>query len=217
MTELYDERQARKAYMRRRQRKVFGIAGTLLVVVLVIALMFYYHAFGLGESKQAATLPNYGVTAPCAPTDSKGNPVKYLDNRDVSIRVLNGTTFGGLAGAVADELQNNRAFPDVKAETYLDAKGNQIQDVERTTIRFGKNAIAQGYTVAANFTDAVMVMDDRDDLLVDVVLGGTFNDLVDRDKVPGSGTEITSIEGCVAADKMTNLPKAITHDPVKAS
>ena len=37
-------------------------------------------------------------------------------------------------------------------------------------IIFGKNAINQAYTVNSNFTDATMVMDDREDMLIDVVL-----------------------------------------------
>ncbi|MBT1162262.1 LytR C-terminal domain-containing protein [Bifidobacterium sp. SO1] len=220
MSEHYDERQARKAYMRKRQGTVFSIAVTALAAALVISLLFYFHVFGLGSIKTAATKPNYGVTVPCVPKDSDGNPVKYVDNNKISVRVINGTQFAGFARAVAEELGTNRNFPNVQTgnwQTGTDKKGNAVYNtsVERTTIYFGKNAIPEAYTVNANFNDAVMIMDDRTDMLVDVVLGATFNDLIDQKDVPSSDTEITSFAGCVAADKITNLPKAIEHDPVE--
>ncbi|OZG66676.1 LytR cell envelope-related transcriptional attenuator [Bifidobacterium hapali] len=219
MTEHYDERAARKAYMRKRQSAVFTITGAILAVVLVISFLFYFHIGGLGVVKEAAQKPNYGVTVPCAPKDSAGNPAKYVDNRSINVRVLNGTKFAGFAKAVADELQN-RSFPTVQTDNVKtgkkDKNGNDILNtkVERTTIYFGKNAIAQAYTVNANFTDAVMVMDDRQDMLVDVVIGATFNDLVDSKSVPSSNTEINSFDGCVDANTMTNLPKAMEHTEV---
>lgn len=49
MTYQVDEREARKAYVRRRQTIVFSISGAVLAVVLVIALLFNFHVFGLGE------------------------------------------------------------------------------------------------------------------------------------------------------------------------
>ncbi|NEG90424.1 LytR C-terminal domain-containing protein [Bifidobacterium aerophilum] len=224
MSEHYDERQARKAYMRKRQGTVFSIAAMAMAAALVISLLFYFHVFGLGRIKTAAVKPNYGVTVPCAPKDADGNPAKYVDNNKISVRVINGTKFSGFAKAVADELSSNRNFPNVQTDNWqtgTDKDGNAIYNtkVERTTIYFGKNAIAQAYTVKANFNDAVMIMDDRTDMLIDVVIGATFNDLIDKEDVPGSNTEITSFEGCVAADKMTNLPKAIKHtavEPVQA-
>ena len=48
MTYQVDEREARKAYVRRRQTIVFSISGAVLAVVLVIALLFNFHVFGLG-------------------------------------------------------------------------------------------------------------------------------------------------------------------------
>ena len=207
MAESYDERAARKAYMRRRQRLVFSITGMVMAVALVISLLFYYNVFGLGLVKTATVLPNYGVTAPCAPTDADGKTIKYTDNKSVSIRVFNGTPSFGFASAVAEALEN-RNFPQPQVDNYSSKK------VERTTIYFGKNAIAQAYTLNSNFTDTMMVMDDREDMLIDVVLGATFNDLADKKDVPGTNDTIVNIKGCVAADKMTNLPKAIKHTPV---
>ena len=72
MTYQVDEREARKAYVRRRQTIVFSISGAVLAVVLVIALLFNFHVFGLGEVETPASQPNYGNAAPCAVKDSSG-------------------------------------------------------------------------------------------------------------------------------------------------
>ena len=78
-------------------------------------------------------------------------------------------------------------------------------------VKYGVN---QAYTVASNFTDAMLVMDDRQDQLIDVIVGATFDNLQDAKKVPAAGKAITGIQGCVAVDKMTDLPKAPEHDAV---
>ena len=54
MTYQVDEREARKAYVRHRQTIVFSISGAVLAVVLVIALLFNFHVFGLGEVETPA-------------------------------------------------------------------------------------------------------------------------------------------------------------------
>ena len=191
MTYQVDEREARKAYVRRRQTIVFSISGAVLAVVLVIALLFNFHVFGLGEVETPASQPNYGNAAP------------------VGIRVMNGTSHGQFAKAVGEALAN-RGFSVQKIDNYSST------DVERTTIYFGKNAINQAYTLIGNFTDATMIMTAREDQLIDVVIGATFNDLQDTNSSPQSGKTITNIEGCKAADSMTKLPADTKHDAYTA-
>ena len=60
MTYQVDEREARKAYVRRRQTIVFSISGAVLAVVLVIALLFNFHVFGLGELRQRGAVRGQG-------------------------------------------------------------------------------------------------------------------------------------------------------------
>lgn len=207
MTQAYDERAERKAYILRRQKIVFTIVGAIMAIAMVVSLLFFFHVGGLGDVKSATVEPNYGKQAPCATKDSSDGKAKYVENRNITVRVLNGTKFSGFATAVSDALQN-REFNVQTPGTY------QTSKVERTMIVYGKNAINQAYTVNSNFTDAEMVMDDREDQLIDVVIGATFDTLKDTKKVPAAGSEITNIEGCVAADKMTNLQKAPEHDAV---
>ena len=204
MTQANDERAARKEYIRRRQKTVFSIVGAVMVVAMVVSLLFFFHVGGLGNVKSAAVQPNYGQQAPCPIKEADGNKAKYVENRNITLRVLNGTKFSGFAKAVSDALQN-REFNTQAAGNYTSSK------VERTMIIFGKNAINQAYTVNSNFTDATMVMDDREDMLIDVVVGATFDNLQNQKK---AGKEIDSFEGCVTVDKMTDVQKAPEHDAV---
>ena len=223
MTQANDERAARKEYIRRRQKTVFSIVGAVMVVAMVVSLLFFFHVGGLGNVKSAAVQPNYGQQAPCPIKEADGSKAKYVENRNITLRVLNGTKFSGFAKAVSDALQNREFNPQTP--------GNYTKKVDRTMIVFGKNGVNQAYTVASNFTDAMLVMDDRQDQLIDVIVrekaanacpplivgvgvGATFDNLQDTKKVPAAGKAITGIQGCVAVDKMTDLPKAPEHDAV---
>lgn len=210
MAQAYDERAARRQYVRRRQQTVFTIAGTAMVVVLVVALLFFFHVFGLGKVNTPVEQPNYGVTAPCATAADDGTSGTTVNTPSVTIRVLNGTEFSGFAQAVSKGLEN-RGFVLQSFDTYRDAQGAAISNVERTTIYFGRNAINEAYTLNDNFTDAVMVMDNREDKLIDVVLGATFKDLKDIDEVLAPGSPITDFSNCKPADQITDLPQAIAH------
>lgn len=207
MTESSARREARRQYMRTRQTTVFSFVAAVLVVALVISLMFFFHAFGLGTHESAAVQPNYGVVAPCAPKDAAGNTATYVSTDKISVRVLNGTQHAGLAQAVGEAL-DNRKFNITTISSFTS------DSLDRTTIYFGINAIPAAYTLASDFTDARMVMDNRKDALIDVAVGATFNDLKDVKNVPAVGSQIANISGCEDAAKMTNLPAAIKHDAV---
>ena len=183
MTQANDERAARKEYIRRRQKTVFSIVGAVMVVAMVVSLLFFFHVGGLGNVKSAAVQPNYGQQAPCPIKEADGNKAKYVENRNITLRVLNGTKFSGFAKAVSDALQNREFNPQTP--------DNYTKKVDRTMIVFGKNGVNQAY-----------------------IVGATFDNLQDTKKVPAAGKAITGIQGCVAVDKMTDLPKAPEHDAV---
>ena len=208
MTQQIDERQARKTYVRHRQTIVFSISGVVLAAILVVAILFNFHVFGLGQINTPATAPNYGNAAPCAVKGDDGKAT-YVANGTVGVRVMNGTEHSQFAAAVSKALEA-RGFVMQEATNYSST------NVERTTIYFGKNAINQAYTLIGNFTDATMIMTAREDQLIDVVIGATFNDLQDTNSSPQSGKTITNIESCKAADSMTKLPADTKHDAYTA-
>ena len=209
MTEPYDERAARKAYIRRRQKTVFTVIAVILTIALVVSCLISFKVIDVEPQAKSVVQPNYGQAVPCAAKNQDGTAMKWADNNTVPVRVRNGTEFAGLAKAVGEALQD-RQFNVVTIDNYPSSK------VTRTTIYFGVNAINPAYTLNAYFKDAVMVMDNRQDRLVDVVLGATFNDLQDTNSSPQSGKTITNIEGCKAADSMTKLPADTKHDAYTA-
>ncbi|KAA8816591.1 LytR family transcriptional regulator [Bifidobacterium callitrichos] len=209
MAEQYDEREARKAYVRRRQRTVFSIVGAVLVVALIASFLLYFGVIRIDKESQNSVKPNYGVAVPCAAKNEDGSAMKWSDNSTVPVEVLNGTEFRGLAGAVSEALKN-RQFNVVNVDNYKSKK------VERTTIYFGVNAINPAYTLNQYFTDAVMKMDDRQDRTVDVVVGGSFNNLRSESEVKKQGSTIVDFEGCKTTEEMqkAGLPKTFTHKEI---
>lgn len=208
MTQEYDERIARKAFMYQRKRSVLTTVGVGLGVTFIFALLVQFHAFGINSVRAPKDNPNYGVPAPCAIIGKEGAKAPYVDNRAVAIRVLNGTKFRGFARAVGEAL-NARGF------NLTEVNNNKSSNIKRTVIYFGKNAINEAYTVSANFADAIMRMDDRQDKLVDIVLGSTFNNLRPKVDVPAAGAAIHEVQGCIRADLMKNIPKADQHKEVR--
>ncbi|NEG55632.1 LytR C-terminal domain-containing protein [Bifidobacterium platyrrhinorum] len=209
MAEQYDEREARKAYVRRRQKIVFSVTGAILVVVLIVASLFYTGVINVNQKAKTVTKPNYGVAVPCAAKNEDGSAMKWSDNNSVILRVRNGTEFSGLAGAVSEALKD-RQFDVRTVDNYTSSK------VERTTIYFGVNAINPAYTVKEYIPDAVLVMDDRQDRLVDVVVGATFNNLNTEKQIKKDGDTIKDFEGCKTVQEMqkAGLPKAAEHTAI---
>lgn len=208
MVEHMDEREARREYIRHRQRIVFAIAGAVMAVVLVFATLVYTKVIDLQPDTVKTVQPNYGVKAPCAAKNQDGTPMKWPANDTTKVRVLNGTEFMGLGNAVYEELQNRHfTMAELQAGNYTSNK------VDRTMIVFGEQAINNAYALARNFSDAELVMDDRPDRLVDVVIGNTFNNLRSDKEMKKDGDAIKDIEGCLSVDQMKKqgLPKAPEH------
>ena len=172
MTEPYDERAARKAYIRRRQKTVFTVIAVILTIALVVSCLISFRVIDVEPQTKSVVQPNYGQAVPCAAKNRQCNVVT-IDN-----------------------------YPSSK--------------VTRTTIYFGVNAINPAYTLNAYFKDAVMVMDNRQDRLVDVVLGATFNDLNKEKEVKKQGDTIKDFKGCKTVDELqkAGLPKASEHTAV---
>lgn len=94
-----------------------------------------------------------------------------LDPSRVRVRVLNGTTIQGLAGNTLDKL-TGRGFLSGGATNWSRGKYDGA-----VLVLFGSEGVAQGYTVARNFTDVEYVQDTRDNTSVDVVLGAKYDEV----------------------------------------
>jgi hypothetical protein len=187
---------------------VITVAICFLVACVVVSALILLGVFKSEEEKSVADAStNYGVTAPCV--DSKAKAPGYTS---ITVRVLNGTDKSGIARAVSKSL-NYRGFAIQGASDFTE------NDLARTEIRFGKNGVAQAYTVYAQFNDAILRMDNRTDKLVDVVIGNSFYDLNKTEEVSVTkGATLKSLKGCVSASKLAKskkLPAAVKHDAVK--
>ena len=208
MVQPQDERQARREYVRNRQRRVFTVAGVALAVVLVFASLVFSGVIDLEPEKKVTVQPNYGIPTACAAKNESGDAMPWPANNAAPVRVLNGTKMRGLANAVSEALEQ-RQFNVAEAPANYSS-----MNVERTTIYFGENAINNAYQVARNFTDAQLVMDDRPDRLIDIVVGATFSDLRSDKDMQKDGKTVKDIEGCLSVSELKEkgLPKAYAHD-----
>lgn len=217
--EQYDERAARKVFVRNRQKLVFSIAVAVLTVAMVVALLVFYGVIGKQDRVEEAK-PNFGVAAPCLPDGFDG---KRIDPAQITIRTSNATKYNGLARAVQDELVNRGYTPQDKSvfdyyrlvNPQAEVKSENVIVLPRTTIYFGANAIPEAYTLGSLFTDATLQMDDRQDKLIDVVIGTSFYNLKNKsDASISDDAPLANITGCLTASSMQNLPKALGHTAV---
>ncbi len=199
-----NEREQRRLYLQARQRMILSATIGFLVIALLISLPGAWGVFSPSHHVQEAnSSTNFGVVTACPAKDTVS-----LNSSDVTIRVLNGTNKTGLGSAVGEELRNRgfilQGIGDYDSSTVL----------QRTEIHFGKNAITQAYTLAEQFTDAILRMDDRSDKLIDVVIGSSFDNLVSKTKTPKAGSKLVGATNCVSADDLKDLPKASEHQAV---
>ena len=190
------EQQARKEYVKDRQKLVFRFCGIALAVILVIALLGYFGVFGMIVPHAVKNQKNnFGVTAPCAPAGSKA-----LSTSNITLEVLNGTTKSGLADAVGEALY----FRGFNVAGIGDANNDSVV---HTTIYAGKNALAAAYTLKAQLTSSVLEMDNSTGSDVILVIGQDFYDLKDANSVTlKEGQTLSSIQGCKVASQIQDRP-----------
>jgi hypothetical protein len=88
---------------------------------------------------------------------------------EIPVRVLNATERAGLAGAVSRTLEG-RGFVPV-------GTGNSLRKYDgHVRISFGPDGLVQAYTLANQFAEYELVLDNRPQTTVDVVLGEAFSD-----------------------------------------
>ena len=203
-------RTARRRRVHERQAVVFGLLVAFLAVTGIGALAVstgaveppFDRTFSTPKVEDALA----GVKAPCLQEGAL--PIPY---GEVQVRVLNASGKGGLAAANKQILEK-RGFTIASVGDLKDAAGKN-QEQASTQISFGATGIAQAYTLAAHYDDAVLVLDDRADATVDLVLGENFVNLVDEELVQiDPAVPLTSPAGCVAIETIT--PKAAYVAPV---
>ncbi|WNM24259.1 LytR C-terminal domain-containing protein [Demequina capsici] len=163
---LRTRREVVRRHRRERQVVVFGLLLILLSAVSVGAAAVYRgEAQGPFDStfKTSAADFSSDITLVCPPASTLP-----LDPSTVVVRVLNGTSTSGLAGDVESDL-SGRSYVTVGAANYALTYDGVVK------ILFGSDGIAAAYTLARNFVEAELVLDNRTGPTVDVVVGTGYD------------------------------------------
>jgi len=159
------ERARLRRHRRERQILVFG-----LIIVAMATAGLYFASVYKGETTGPFSAPfvtpasefESDVNVACAPNDT----LPMLPT-EVAIRILNGTDKTGLAGAAADDLEG-RGFVITNVGNWSRSYGETIR------IMYGESGLVQAYTLATYFTTTEMILDTRENTVVDVVLGEKY-------------------------------------------
>lgn len=185
--QLKQARNTRRRRTQERQAVVFGLLILLLAGVGLAGVGIYTGAiaFPFDRDFSFEEKPvDVQVATPCLPADTLPVPASKI-----KLAVLNASDRSGLAAVVAGSLED-RNF--VIAQT-----GNASEHRASVAVKFGIDGVANGYTVAAHFPNAALILDDREDSSVDVALGQFFTDLVAiEDLLLEAETPMLTREGC---------------------
>ncbi|HLS75036.1 MAG TPA: LytR C-terminal domain-containing protein [Actinomycetaceae bacterium] len=168
--EAQRRRAARRRRLQQRQTLIFGILITaLLAVALLAAAMWgnvipspFSRPFSSPEPTEAAA-----PRVPCPPPDALPAPFS-----EISANVLNSTDQSGLAASTAGGLAQHGV--------QISQQSNYGGDIEGpATIVSGPRGLRAAYTVALLIPGSTVSLDGRDDAVIDVILGGTFDQVLD--------------------------------------
>lgn len=189
---------------------VFGVLIAFLAVCGIFALAVYSGAisspFGrsfttVGASEQK-TFP-----VPCLPA-VKGQPDGALPiaYQDVKVRVLNAsavsTSVGEVGAAAAFETDLGR-----RGFTVVDRANFEGPQKLESELRFGTKGVVAAYTLAQHLPDVRLVLDERTDPTVDLLVGEDYQAPYPADDVTLSGDDpLPNAEDCVPLAEVTPQP-----------
>ncbi|WP_263121307.1 LytR C-terminal domain-containing protein [Cellulomonas sp. RIT-PI-Y] len=149
------------------------------------------------------------ANSPCPPEGAV--PVAY---GEITVNVYNGTNRPGLAGETSTSL-SGRGFV-IGVQGNASDRGYSGSQEGTALIQFGAQGAAQAYTVAAQFDSPRLVLDDRQDASVDVVVGTAYNALVAAgDVVLTADQPFASPEGCIPMDQVTVVAQPVAPEPTE--
>lgn len=189
------QQQLRRRHQHERQAVVFGTLVAAMALAGLGAAAVYSNALDVPFLDRAFSTPppeasDEPAPPPCPPEGTL--PVAYAQ---IQVQVLNGAGQQGLAGTVATDL-TNRGFGVSGAGNYPASYAGVAQ------ISFGQSGLASAYTLAAHVDGAVLVLDQRADAGVDIVLGQSFTTLLDPTTVVlDPAAPLVGPAGCVPLDE----------------
>ncbi|MDR7383633.1 LytR C-terminal domain-containing protein [Promicromonospora iranensis] len=198
----YDQaRVERRRREHERQAVVFGVLIAFLAVCGIFALAVYSGAISSPFDRPFTTVgvsEQKSYPVPCLPA-VKGQPDGALPTAytDTRVRLLNASGEQGLASAHETVLAD-RGF------VIEGTPGNVPMLLQESELRFGTKGIVQAYTLAAQFPKMRMVLDDRRDRVIDLLIGENFDPPLGVEDVELAADQpLRNAEGCVPADEIT--------------
>ena len=211
------ERRRRRKRRHERQAIIYGLLSIALIAVAVYAVAILTGNIQAPFDRVFTQADNSrGVLQPCLPqpqveirteitADGEEVETEFLPGgiqptpyNEVVLRVYNASGEPGIAGAASTVLEG-RGFTVLSTATYPAGL------VFYSEVRFGIDSIADAYTVASQFPSMTLVLDDRTDGTVDVIMGEQFQaplsveDIVEN----ADGPYMTNYANCVDADQIT--------------
>jgi hypothetical protein len=174
-------RQRRRRHVHERQAVIFGVLLAGLGVAGLGAAAVYTGNLELPFLARGFSSPEpTGLAAADSPCPPEGaTPVPY----GASALAARGFVIGTQANA--------------SAQGYTGYDGTAL-------IQFGSQGVAAAYTVAAQIDSPLLVMDDRGDASVDVVVGSSYNALVAAADITLAADQPFAVPaGCVPLDQVT--------------
>ena len=185
--------------MHERQAGIFGLLLAGLAVAGIGSAAVFTGAVDLPflarDFSTATPTPGVGSVVPCPPAGAL--PVAV---GEVAVNVYNGSNASGLASSTG---------------TLLTERGFAVVTVANATLRlgdaarlsFGASGVAAAYTLAAHLDDPVMVLDERQDATVDLIVGERFNDLRPVEEVVlDPAQELVGAVGCRPVEEVVPAP-----------
>ena len=196
-------RETRRKREHERQAVVFGLLIAFLLLAGLAAAAMYSGAITSPFSRPIYTpVAEAPQPEPCLP-QVKGQPDGALPvpYSKVKVRVYNAADGSEpLAGANEDVL-TERGFDVVDT-------GNWVEKLGQSEVRFGTKGITRAYTLAAQYPDVRLVLDDRKGATVDLLVGEEYSPPLSEDSVLlDAETPLEDVEGCVPADEITPIPQ----------
>ncbi|MFE5308523.1 LytR C-terminal domain-containing protein [Isoptericola sp. NPDC056573] len=196
-------RETRRKREHERQAVVFGLIIAFLLLAGLAAAAMYSGAFSSPFSRPIHTpVAEAPQPEPCLP-QVKGQPDGALPvaYSKVKVRVYNAADGSEpLAGANEDVL-SERGFNIVDT-------GNWVEQLGQSEVRFGTKGITRAYTLAAQYPDVRLVLDDRKGNTVDLLVGEEYSPPLSEDSVLlDAETPMKDAEGCEPADEITPIPQ----------
>ncbi|WP_426593430.1 LytR C-terminal domain-containing protein [Cellulomonas sp. McL0617] len=205
MSEIDRNRQLRRRHMHERQAVIFGVLLAGLALVGLGAAAVYTGNLDLpGLDRAIAQAPSAteaAVAYPCPPVGAL--PVAAAS---VVVNVNNATNRSGLAAATAADLKA-RGFTIGTVDTV-----DSYDGVAR--ISFGKNGVAQAYTLLAHFDGAVLFPLASEDATVNVAIGAKFVQLKAVDQVQlDPAVPLVAPAGCIPYEQFASTAQTPAPTP----